>query len=326
VIKKGKIKPVGVTVGTGEGIINPISTVTAEKMEFDKDDNYIRNGVSSPYTYYFIGSDTVLMNYKVDKDEDLVKWDNIKDKTATDAKAYIVGASGKKADFVVFFENFDNISKKDFYGIVSATPTYDGDDWYAEVNVYGKGKVEYKVDKDKFANIKKGHVVTFELTSSNKIKTITKADTETTAATVYKKSGNSLQFAAGQTFYRMTSDTVAYASKEDKKPDIDKKIDIEDIDENEEVSYIIDGAIIKAIRVNKYSTPSGGGGGAVTGAKVIGATTEVLVVEEDGVEKALDMSSNVAITGGSLGDLPGKIIDYQIGGTSNLVIYIKIKN
>ncbi|KUO51314.1 MAG: hypothetical protein APF76_17710 [Desulfitibacter sp. BRH_c19] len=66
-----------------------------------------------------------------------------------------------------------------------------------------------------------------------------------------------------------------------------------------------------------------GGSGSVTGAEVTGLSGTVLVVKEDGVTTSLDMSADVVVTGGTLST--GDIIDYQLGQSSNEVIYIEIK-
>ena len=157
VIKEGKIKKI-------EDLTNFIDIDTdTNTMTFNKDDDYIKVDDD----YYFIGSGTVLMKYEGNDKEALVEWEDIKDKTATGAKAYIVGQNGKTADFVVFYDGFDNIIKEDFYGIVIKKPAYDGDDWIAEVDVYGEGIVEYIVaDDDTVSN---GDVIKFKVSSKGEL-------------------------------------------------------------------------------------------------------------------------------------------------------------
>jgi hypothetical protein len=259
VIKENKIKIARDNLGAfGIPTVDNLTDTAGNTITFDKDDDYIKVGAND---FFFIGSSTVLMKYKDDDDEGLVKWDDIKDKKAGNAKAYIVGEPGKTADFVAFYDDFDDIVKDKFYGIVTVKAGYDGDDWVATVDAYGKGEVEYKVDKNDRDKVEKGKVVEFKLTSSNEMKDINEA---TVTKTVYKKSGNSLKFVGESTFYRMTSDTVAYFSKEDSL-NIDKKVDIDDIDEGDKVICWIDNSIIKAIKVDKRSTP---GGGSVAGKKI----------------------------------------------------------
>jgi hypothetical protein len=278
VIKEGKIKLAGtgfvaVTVPVADNVVN------ATSMTFDKDDDYIKNTVLGTDYYYFIDSGTVLMKYEGDDKEGLVKWEDIKDKTPGSAKAYIVGQNGKAADFVVFYDDFDNIIKTDYFGIVTKNPGYDGDDWIAEVDVYGEGIVEYKVDD--YDTVYNGQVIKFKVSSDGELTVDRGASTVT--GTVYEKSGNSLKIQTGSSisgFYKMTSDTVAYFTKENKTA-IDKKVDIDDIDEGDNVTLVLDAAIIKAIRVNVTSAPSSGGG-AVSGKKIEAVDTANGVFVYDG--------------------------------------------
>ena len=79
----------------------------------------------------------------------------------------------------------------------------------------------------------------------------------------------------------MTSDTVAYVTKEGKTA-IDKKVDIDDIDVDDNVTLVLDEAIIKAIRVNKAPSAPSTGGGAVSGKKIEAVDTANGVFVYDG--------------------------------------------
>jgi len=214
---------------------------------FDKNNDYIKVGKN-----YFYIDDTVMMKYDGKEKEGLVDWEVIKDSTpGSETKAYIVGVPNKDADFVVFFAGYDEIEDEKLYGIVTEKPIYDGDDWVVVVDVSGEGEVEYIVARGDRNKVPEAAVIAFTVNSSNEI---------TVAGGVYdaevkEVTGRYITFKDGGGTFRMNDDTVVYSQND--KGGIDKKLDYDDIDENDKVKYVADeNNIIKAILIKYVDSDS----------------------------------------------------------------------
>lgn len=129
---------------------------------FDKNDDTITAGGKK----YIVNSDTTI--YDNMSDQNVVKWDDIKDKTSfNNVYAIIVSDSGK-AKLVVFTQNFDSIKAEDTYLGVILDKYKDSDgDWAVTVSQYGGSEVDYKVNDKADQNV--GDLVLYTLNSDNEL-------------------------------------------------------------------------------------------------------------------------------------------------------------
>ncbi|WP_422449143.1 S-layer homology domain-containing protein [Thermoanaerobacterium sp. DL9XJH110] len=141
---------------------NVDSTAVFTVNSFDKNDDTISAGSKR----YIVNNDTIIID-ELD-DIDVVKWDNIKDKTWTNTVKAIIVSDGNKAKLVVFTEGFTQIQQEDkSLGVVLDKYKDKDGDWAATVSVYSGKEVDYKLKSSTAQNI--GDVVLFSLNSDNKL-------------------------------------------------------------------------------------------------------------------------------------------------------------
>jgi len=199
---------------------------------------------------YYISSDTVLMKAKdgEELDPELVDYDALVDMSLTSEPAIIFGEKGKTAKLIVFTDPDFTGSKDDIYfGVVTDEPWKVGKNWFAEMDIFGEGVNDYKVDVGK---VKEGMLVAFRLTGSDKVSKIIWApvddldeanvgdpndtDAYIVSGAVYKRDGSylTLESREGPT-YRVASDAVIYKLKDSGK--IDSSIRLSRIEADDEL-------------------------------------------------------------------------------------------
>ncbi len=121
---------------------------------------------------YFITSSTVIMKALDDGDlgPSLIDYETLIDMEFdnTYGNALIFGTPNKNAKLIVFVENEFEGSKEDvYYGVVTDKPWKVGKNWFAEMDIQGEGKADYKLKADD--QVTKGDLVAFKLDNSDKV-------------------------------------------------------------------------------------------------------------------------------------------------------------
>jgi len=151
-------------VGLRDGSGNITGWTAPEEVgitSFDKNDDVINAGGQD----YFVNENTIIID-ELD-DIDLVKWDNIKDKTITGGKAIIV-ASGLDAKLVVFTAGYETIAEDDTeLGVILERFKDSDGDWAATVSVYNGKEVEYKLKSRTAQDI--GDALLFSINASGEL-------------------------------------------------------------------------------------------------------------------------------------------------------------
>jgi len=225
-----------------------------ESVEFDDDNDMIED--------YYVVSDTILMNIDEDGDPELVKWNDIKSKQSEDVKAIYV-LSKKDIKFVVFTENIDGATSDLEYAVVTSAPWRESDGWMVELDVFGKGKQEYLLDKSTDRDeLVKGDLVAFKLTAKNKVKTGFAVnedidefeDSEYVTEVVFEADGNYISFAKDD-WTRISKDAVVYTTgKVFDSRAIDKVKSYSDIGDGDAVEVVLNekGEIVLVLIWNDF--------------------------------------------------------------------------
>ena len=190
---------------------------------------------------YFVNSDTVLMKAMDDGelDPELVKYDSLVSMSFnSNGQAIVFGAEGKTAKMIVFTNTLFEGSKDDVYfGVVTDSPWKVGSSWFAEMDIFGEGKGEYKVNS---GDVAKGNLVAFKLDSSDKAG-IYEEDEEDVFSRVQgvveERSGSYIKLDDGET-YRVASGAVLYQLDEAGK--LDGTIRLTRVNEDDEVEFLYD--------------------------------------------------------------------------------------
>lgn len=233
------------------------STPAAETLtSFDDKDDIISAGS----THYLVKSDTIIID-ELD-DIDVVKWDNIKDKSFGDGVEAIIVADGSKAKLVVFTAGFNQIQQKDkeLGVILDMFKDKDGD-WAATVAVYGGKEVDYKVDKRADQSV--GNAVIFTLDADDEMsvtrrvygpnaQSLTGTGITTPGGKVWAKSSSSISIGADRdnvTKYSISSKTL-YFDVTDGFADIDTAAyrDIK-TDGSTEVALVVEKGLVKVVYI-----------------------------------------------------------------------------
>jgi len=125
-----------------DGNIVWVAPNAVELESFDDKDDII----STASKHYMVDDETIIID-ELD-DIDVIKWDNIKDKSFTSGVKAVIVADGSDAKLVVFTAGFNQIKQEDkeLGVILDMFKDKDGD-WAATVSVYGGKEVDYKVAK-----------------------------------------------------------------------------------------------------------------------------------------------------------------------------------
>lgn len=117
---------------------------------------------------FYITEDTVLVKAldSNELDPSLETYKSVVDSDITNQVAVVMGDAGRDADIVVFMDNaFAGTDDDDFYGVVTSKPEFDGDDWFAGINVFENGAAEYKLENK--ADYAKAYVAKFTVNTSD---------------------------------------------------------------------------------------------------------------------------------------------------------------
>lgn len=245
-IAKGKIWAINNGNKTSDGAVG-----LAVKVQKDADRKYVYKDANT----YYIGSSTVLIkaldkdgNDPEELDPEVLAYDKLVDMAfGTDVgDAIIFGEKGKTAKMIVFCNSGFKGTKDDIYfGVVTDKPWKVGKNWFAEMDIFGEGKADYKVGQTQVA---KGNLVAFYLDGSDKVVDIVKgtapvAKTEASivTGTVYKRDGSYITLEADlDTVYRVADGAVLYKRDPDDGFALDGTIRLTRIKKDDHVILLYD--------------------------------------------------------------------------------------
>ena len=172
-------------------------------------------------------------------DPELVKYDSLVSMSFnSNGQAIIFGEEGKTAKLIVFTnEDFEGSKDDVYFGVVTDSPWKVGSNWFAEMDIFGEGKGEYKVNS---GDVAKGNLVAFYLDGSDKVDlTDDAAVMDVIEGTVFSRSGSyiTLESAEGDV-YRIASGAVLYQLDED--GDLDGTTRLTRINEGDTIALLYD--------------------------------------------------------------------------------------
>ena len=228
--------------------VNGVVKGTKDTVKKDADRKFVTIGTGDDEKVYYIGSGTVIMQAMdgTELDPEVIDYEDLIDLGIKEnGDAIIFGEDGKTAKMIVFCNSGFKGTKDDIYfGVVTDKPWKVGKNWFAEMDIFGEGVNDYKVDVD---DVKEGMLVAFRLTGSDKVSKIRWApkvndtadvgvpndtDAYIVSGAVYKRDGSylTLESREGPT-YRVASDAVIYKLKDSGK--IDSSIRLSRIEADE---------------------------------------------------------------------------------------------
>jgi len=193
-------------------LIGDVDGVESANITKEADKKYVLHDGT---TTFYINSDTVLIKlYDKDGDDvvfdpELVKYDSLVSMSISSATpAIVIGTPGKTAKMIVFEDPDFKGSKKDVYfGVVTDRPWKSGSNWYAQIDVFGSGKADYKLPASN--TVAKGNLVAFYLDNNDKVdKTTSSSVVVFGSGTVGDRSGSYLTVSGY--VYRVASNVVLY--------------------------------------------------------------------------------------------------------------------
>jgi hypothetical protein len=238
--------------GTGQ----PDGVVTDVTKRADR--KYVEDGGDT----YYISDDTVIMkaldrdNGSAELDPEVIDYKTLVDMAISSGqRAIIFGREGKDADMIVFLDpDFEGRKDDVYFGVVTEDPWgKSGDNWFAQIDVFGEGKDEYKLKNSR--QVKEGELIAFYLDGSNKVNDIVcgvvyddKPDARIIVGTVYGRDGDYIEIGdtepglSGE--YRVASGAVLYQLDGDEldlnRYDLDGTIRLTRIREGDRIALLYD--------------------------------------------------------------------------------------
>jgi len=204
----------------------------------EKGDRFIKLDNNDAKKYY-IDSKTIIMRAiksttKLELDPTLVKWDDFKDlvlENDPENMAVVFGEAGKDAKAIIFVHaDFAGVTDDTYYGVISDTPGKKGGDWYAEIDTFEEGVVDYKLAKSG-SDLKKGDLVEFEINFKGE------ADLKTVATTTKEVKGVDGNYRLlNSDWYRIEDGVVVYEWNQVDKKLGDKAV-LSDIQKGDSIKF-----------------------------------------------------------------------------------------
>jgi len=290
---------------------------------------------------YYINSSTVFMtavNSDGELDPKVLDYEDIYDIEITAGEeVHVFGTAGETAKMIVFLNPaFTGTGEDIFYGVVTDKPWKEGDDWVVSIDVFGEGEKEYVLEDN--TDFVRGDVVSFKINSAKEA-VWQSSGTLDSNETVYKD--GYLTVDAGK--YLVDTNAVVYAMKDKPSTSISGKISRTRVDSYDNLTYIVDDAVIVAIVVQNNADVAGpvAGDGDYEVVNIDLAGKILTLRDDDGAVKqfAIPLAETTLVeqTDGDLSDLATETAaggELGVGaevnitlteGTSN-VTYIKVVN
>jgi len=241
-------------------ILNGAKAVKGNVVKEKKGNAFVTlNGTGG--SKYYIDSKTVVMravNSKGELDPEVLAWEDFKDLILDNEVAnlaVVFGEAGKDAKAIIFVDaKFAGSSDDTYYGVVTDKPWKAGGDWYAEIDVFEKGVVEYQLASYDSA-VKKGALVTFKLNAKGE------ADVDVPdlkLREVLDVDGNYIELFDG--WHKVENEAVVYDWNNDDNKLGDRLVR-SDIEEDDTILYVAKDGVIRAAIIGKDGTPDDGNGG-----------------------------------------------------------------
>lgn len=213
--------------------------ITFNKVDKDK---FATDGTDGGNKYY-LTKDTVILkalNSKGEIKPSVIGYDDIIKKTIDENNEAIIGTvkdKGNDLAVVVFIDSdFDAVDETE-YGLVTGAPIRVGKNYEVEIDMVGKGVGDYiLVEAD--ANVDKGDLIKFTFNHKDEVDVEDSiSSVKETGSKVTKKAGNYLTIDGEE--YRVTSDTVYYATNKNGK--LDGTTRLSKIDKGDRVVILANG-------------------------------------------------------------------------------------
>jgi hypothetical protein len=210
---------------------------------------------------YYIGTDTVIMK-ALDKDgsateldPEVIDYETLVDMAISSGQpAIIFGEEGRTAKMIAFLDpDFEGRKDDVYFGVVTDDPVMlSKNDWFAEIDVFGEGKDEYKLKTS--TQVKEGELVAFYLDGSDRVNDTvcgivyqSSSDARIIVGEVYGRDGSYIELGnAGSDSgdYRVASGAVLYQLDGDElnlsKYDLDGTIRLTRIKEGDRIAILYD--------------------------------------------------------------------------------------
>jgi len=248
---------------------------------------------------YYLTKDTVILkalnsNGKVKPS--VIKYDDIIKKTVDkNNKAIIKTVKGNDLAIVVFIESgFDAVEDDAKYGLVTDSPRKVGKNYKVEIDIAGEGKGDYVLAEADIDDVVKGALIAFKFNHKDEVVLEDSATLSVgkTGSKVTEKEGKYLTI--GNVDYRVTDDTVYYAT--DKKGKLDGTTRLAKIKAGSWVVFLADDNELQVVvDVTAYVEEVGvePGDGDAEGGVVTYINVEEGLIEVD--DKVLELHSRVRL-------------------------------
>ena len=205
---------------------------------------------------YYIGTDTVIMKALDDGelDPEVIDYDTLVDMAIPSAEpAIIFGEESRTAKMIVFLnEDFEGRKDDIYFGVVTDNPWKVGSDWFAEIDIFGEGKDEYKLKTS--TQVEEGELIAFYLDNNDKVNDTVcgivyqnSSDARIIVGEVYGRDGSYIELGnAGSNSgdYRVASGAVLYRLDGDEldldRYELDGTIRLTRIGEGDKIALLYD--------------------------------------------------------------------------------------
>jgi len=235
--------------------LNSDGEIAEDSLEVLTDTDEVTKAADRKYLVgendYFIASDTVIMKALDDEgelDPEVIDYETLIDMAITakygagedeGASILVYGEHGKNAKMIVFTnEDFEGSKDDVYFGVVTDAPWKVGSSWFAEMDIFGEGKGDYKLTGSN--QVAKGNLVAFYLDSSDKVDLTDDASVvEMITGTVYSRDGSYITLdSADGDVYRVASGAVLYQLDDEYK--LDGTIRLTRIGEEDTIALLYD--------------------------------------------------------------------------------------
>ncbi|MCG0276799.1 MAG: hypothetical protein L5655_11730, partial [Thermosediminibacteraceae bacterium] len=243
-----------------DGVITkavPFNFVDVTSPKFNDDYDYIEGNVAGVTKKFYIGDDTLILNFEDPTDPEIVKWDDIKGNDEVGGLVLKIAVDKVEAKVVLIMDGYDEIAESDvYYGWIEDLYKIDKNTYEAVV-YNGEEEITVKIDKDNLGSADVNMFFAYKLLADGTAKVLDVADFDSWSGTfeegqltvideVYTEDGyikldddNYLKVDKNAVVYELTFD--------DDELDSAERAEFADVDEGDKAWIFKIGDIVKAI-------------------------------------------------------------------------------